>query len=85
MGKRLKMNFWDFDKIGQCYHDFQRVSDNKGNEGYRYTLGKKLTQEQIDIIKSYKNTIISSCQHKYAPEIKYDTVIILDKCIKGVN
>ena len=64
--------------------DYHRVVNNndKTIKGVRYRLANRLTQEQKDYILSFKNTIISDCYLKYAPEIKYDVVIILDKCIK---
>ena len=81
--KRQKMNFYDLIDMNINYHDFQQVHDNAGNKGTRYILSNMLTDEQIAKINSFKNTIISTCQYRYAPEIKYQTLIILDKCIKN--
>lgn len=82
--KRQKMNFSDLINMNVNFHDFHRVHDSIGNKGTRYILSNPLTDEQIKVINNFKNTIISSCQYRYAPEIKYTTLIILDKCKKVV-
>ena len=63
------------------YHDFHRVKDVDGNKGFRYILNKPLTDERRNQLYAFSNVRISSCVHKYAPEIRYDTVILLDKCL----
>ena len=82
--KRQKMNFSDLVNMNIEYHAFQRVHDTMGNRGTRYVLSKPLTAEQIEIINNFKNTVVSSCKYRYAPEIQYSTLIILDKCKKVV-
>lgn len=82
-----KLSFYKFidylDSIDNSYHAFQKVKGDKGI-GYRYVLSEPLTQEQKDYLKQYSNVVINSAQHKYAPEIKYDTVILLDSVSKKV-
>ena len=81
--KRQKMNLRDMDMHGIDFYAHQRVRDSKGNTGYRYILCNPLTDEQIKVVNSFKNTIVSTCHHRYAPEIRHDTLIILDKCKKS--
>lgn len=82
MRKKQKMSLYDMNNLNIHYHDFQRVKNADGLKGYRYTLDKPLTAEQLQAVNSYKNTIVSSCYYKYAPEIQYTTLILTDKCIK---
>lgn len=67
--------------INNGYHAFSKVSGEKGS-GYRYTLSNKLTQEQKDYLAQYPNVQIGSATYKYAPEQKYDTVILLNRIFK---
>ena len=80
--KKQKMYLGDMLDAGIDYIDFQCITEANKYSGYRYIIEKPLTEKQIAIINSYKNTIISYCYYRYAPEICYDTVILLDKCIK---
>lgn len=83
--KKQKMYLGDMLDAGIEYIDFQPVVNKKtGEKGYRYILENPLTEKQVIIINSFKNTVISSCQYRYAPEIKHDTLILLDKCIKAI-
>lgn len=66
------------DSIDNGYTGFARVTGNKGS-GYRYTLSDKLTREQHDYLAQYDNVDFGTAQYRYAPEIKYDTVILLDR------
>ena len=81
--KRLTYNeFVDYlDSIDNGYHAFSKVSGEMGS-GYRYTLSNKLTQEQKDYLAQYSNVRIGDAKYKYAPEIKYDTVILLNRMPK---
>lgn len=80
--KKQKMYLGDMLDAGIEYIDFQRVTNKKtGVKGWRYILENPLTEKQVAIINSFKNTVISSCQYRYAPEIKHDTLIILDKVV----
>ena len=69
---------------GIDYHDFQRVKNTAGEYGYRYVLDKPLTAAQLEAVNGYKNTVVGGCRHRYAPEIQYTTLILLDKCRKAV-
>lgn len=69
------------DSIDNGYTGFAKVTGNKGS-GYRYTLSSKLTREQHDYLAQYDNVDFGTAQYKYAPEIKYDTVILLDRMSK---
>ena len=66
------------DSIGNEYHAFSRVR-NAEESGYRYTLSNKLTKEQEDYLKKFDNVRLGSAQYKYAPEITYSTVILIDR------
>lgn len=81
MAKKVKLYMQDLYNMGIDWSESQRVVNAKGTKGYRYILTKKLTDTQKSEIIRYKNVIISSCQYKYAKEITYDTIILLDKCI----
>lgn len=69
------------DSINNGYTGFAKVTGNKGS-GYRYTLSNKLTREQHDYLAQYDNVDFGTSQYKYAPEIKNDTVILLDRMPK---
>lgn len=71
----------DIYNLESHYHDFYRVSDKNGMRGTAFVFDK-LTQNDIDTINSFKNTIISTGAYKWAQEIKNARVILLDKCIK---
>ena len=80
--KRIKMQDRDIYNLNSHYHNFYRVSDKTtGTRGTAFVFDK-LTQNDISIINSFKNTIISTGTYKYAQEIKNVRVIVLDKCIK---
>ena len=69
------------DSIDNGYTGFAKVTGNKGS-GYRYTLSNKLTREQHDYWAQYDNVEFGTAQYRYAPEIKYDTVILLNRMPK---
>lgn len=69
------------DSIDNGYTGFAKVTGNKGSS-YRYTLSNKLTREQHDYLAQYDNVDFGTAQYKYAPEIKHDTVILLDRMSK---
>ena len=82
--KRKKANVSDLYANGIKYFAFSRVTNtNTGEKGYKYILCDPLTDEQKEFLAQFKNVIISSATYKYAPEIKHDTVILMDKMIKG--
>ena len=80
--KRIKMNDNDIYNLESQYYDFYRVKNKSGNMGTAFVFDK-LTQNDIEKINGFKNTIISCGQCKYAPEIKNVRVIVLDKCKKN--
>ena len=79
--KRTKMNDNDIYNLESHYYDFYRVKDESGNKGTAFVFDK-LTQNDVNAINKFKNTVISEGQCKYAPEIKNVRVIVLDKCKK---
>ena len=63
--------------LGIEYHDSMEV--NKGGvRGIRFVLSKPLTQEQVEALGQYDNVEYhkNGAQSKYAPEQKYDTLIL---------
>ena len=70
-----------FNLESHCY-DFYRVKDRSRNKGTAFMFDK-LTQNDIDVINKFKNTVISEGRYKYAPEIRNVRVIVLDKCKKN--
>lgn len=85
--KRQKATLTDLYDLNVRYHATQRVKDKQGNFGTRYILSKELTSEQKALLQAFKNIHFSTCYYKYAPEIVYDTVVIMDKCksVKGAK
>ena len=79
--KKIKMCDCDIYKLENHYYDFYRVSDKAGKRGTAFVFDK-LTQNDVNTINSFKNTIISGGTYKYAPELKNVRIILLDKCIK---
>lgn len=82
--RRTKMRPADLYELGIDYFYEARVKNSNGERGWRYVLDKPLTPEQEKAVRSFKNTIISTATHRYAPEIVHQTIIILDKCRKEV-
>lgn len=92
IGKELTFHkFVDYlESIGNSYHTFNRVSrtdDSKKYSGYRYTLSNPLTDEQVAELSQYSNVEFGKAQYKFAPEINYSTVILIDKItpIKNIS
>ena len=79
--KKIKMYDCDIYKLESNYHDFYMVSDKNGTRGTAFVFDK-LTQNDVNTINSFKNTIISTGNYKWAQEIKNVRIILLDKCIK---
>ena len=82
--KKIKMYDNDIYKLESHYHDFYRVKNNKGIRGTAFVFDK-LTDNDIQVVNSFKNTIVSTGVYKYATEIHNVRVILLDKCRKEVN
>ena len=80
--QRIKMNDNNIYNLESHYYDFYRVKDKSGNMGTAFVFDK-LTQNDIDTINKFRNTVISEGQYKYASEIKNVRVIVLDKCKKN--
>ena len=84
-GKAGRLSYHEFvdylDSIDNGFTSFSKVRGDKGI-GYRYTLENKLTREQHDYLAQYDNIDFGEAQYKYAPEIKHDTVILLDRMNK---
>lgn len=79
MAKRRKLyHFNDMLKDGIDFYDYKRVISKDGSKGTRYTLCNELTVEQKEKLSKYDNVVMSSCYYKYAREISYDTLILLD-------
>lgn len=57
--------------------DYHNVTSPTGQKGIRYMLSKPLTSEQKRKLNNYDNVVISYACYKYAPQIKYDTLILL--------
>ena len=81
--RRIKLNMYDLYDMGIDWFESHRVHDKNNNRGTRFILDKPLTSNQLEKINSYKNVVISECHHRYAPEIKHTTIILMDKCIKN--
>ena len=79
--KKTKMYDNDIYKLESHYHDFYRVKNNEGIRGTAFVFDK-LTSNDIQIINSFKNTIVSTGVYKYAPELHNVRIILLDRCIK---
>jgi len=80
-------DFYDFvnllDENGWGYHNYQDVISKDGREGTRFTLstnGKHTDFETLKnkILSFFPDAVFGNAQHRYAPEIKYATVIIFD-------
>ena len=77
--KKIKMYDNDIYKLESHYHDYCRVNNNKGIRGTAFIFDK-LSSNDIQVINSFKNTIVSNEVCKYAPEIHNVRVVLLDKC-----
>ena len=81
--KRQKAQLSDLIQNNIYYHAFSRVKDKNGCFGWRYVLDNALSDEQKNNLLKYKNVVFGNCYYKYNPQLKYNTVIVFDKCIKG--
>ena len=81
--KRQKAYFIDLIKQGVIYFNYCDFKDKKNAvTGTRYTLEKPLTSEQKNYFKKFKNVYFGTCFYRYAPEQKFDTIILPDKVLK---
>ena len=79
--KRKKATLQDLNALNIGFFAFQRIKNNDGVFGWRYTLEKSLTDEQRYYLNQFKNVQYSSCSYRYASEIKHDVVMLFDRCI----
>ena len=73
-----KLDFYDLYEMGYVWFNSQDVIDRLGNKGVRYTLEKRLTDQQKQELLQYDNVRINTCSYKYDCNIVYDTIILLD-------
>ena len=81
-----KLSFREFveylESIDNSYHTFNRVSKTENGKkytGYRYTLTNPLTDEQSAELSQYSNVEFGKAQYRFAPEINYATIILIDR------
>lgn len=79
--RRKKASILDLIRLNVEYFKFERVKNSEGKKGTRYTLEKPLNESQSTYLSQFKNVILSTCSYRYAPEIKHQVLIILDKCL----
>lgn len=79
--KRLKANFFDVIEQNIEYHGYKRIKNKNGVMADMYTLCKPLTHEQKTFFEQFKNVVIGESVYKFANEIKYQTLILADKCL----
>lgn len=73
-----KIDFYDLYDMGYIWFNSQDVIDRLGNKAVRYTLEKRLTDQQKQELLQYDNVRINTCSYKYDHNIVYDTIILLD-------
>lgn len=78
---KVKMYETDIYKLKAHYHDFYRVKHNTYGYGTAFIFAT-MTNEELQVIKSFRNTKISFGQYRYAKEITNVRVILYDKCIR---
>ena len=67
------------------YHGFYRTKitrDGRKIYGTMFILSKKLEDNQKSEILKYPNTLLYYSQSQYAPELKNNAILILDKKIR---
>ena len=82
--KRKKAGLMNLINAGVEYHAYQRIKNYIHGYGWRLTLDKPLTAEQKKALEGFKNLSFGECHHKYAPEIRYNTITLFDKCKREV-
>ena len=78
--KHRKFRYEWFHDIGTDFFRYEFVKDSQGRTGVRYFV-ENLTQAQRETLSGFGNVVLSKATSRYAPEIQYDTVILLDKLI----
>ncbi len=83
--RRKKATVNDLFRMGLDWFDVRRCkrTDEAGKviRGTRYFLDKPMTEQQEEYLKKFKNVVVGTAQYKYAPEIKYQTIILTDVCL----
>lgn len=79
--KRKKANFNDIINQNIEYHASGRVKNVDGVRGTRFILSKAITQAQRNYFMQFKNTLTGTCYNRYNYQLKYDCIILFDKCI----
>jgi hypothetical protein len=80
-----------FERSNLGYYDYYRthiIRNGKKIYGTMYKLdthGKPLTDAEKTVILSYPNTLLYYAQMRYAPEIKSNCVLVLDRCIRKAS
>lgn len=81
-----KLNLRDMFVEGLNYVAFSRVTPGRSHNGigyFRYRLENPLSErEQAILITRYNNIAFGESMFRYAPEIKYQTILVFDKKIK---
>ena len=79
--RNRKLSFAALSKIGGGFTSFRRTSVD-GVKGYSYRMERRLTEEEKQVITSYKNTRCGTWYCPAAPELSHDGVFIGDRCFK---
>ncbi len=67
------------------FYDYYRTHIKKADKkiyGTMFKLSKPLTDTEKSIILSYPNTLLYISKSQYAPEIKHNCVLVLDRKIR---
>ena len=71
------------------FYDYYRTSittkDGKKIYGTMYKICRKLSDDDKKVILSYPNTMLYISQCQYAPEIKGNCVLLLDRKIRSAT
>lgn len=83
--RRKKANVNDLFQMGIEWFDSQRCKrtdkTSKVITGTRFVLVKPMTDEQVFELGKFDNVIVGVAQHRHAPEIQHQTVILTDVCL----
>ena len=79
--KRIKANMGDLVAMGAGFYRSFRVKA-RGTYGTAFVLEKALTAEQTKQLEAFKNVHTGITEEVCAPEIRHQTIVLFDKCIK---
>ena len=79
--KRIKANMGDLLEMGAGFYRSFRVKA-RGTYGTAFVLEKALTAEQTKRLEAFKNVHTGTTEYICAPEIRRQTIVLFDKCIK---